>query len=306
MITFTRWLCLNRVGTIGRVATAVAVSAVLYFAVNHFLSRRSNEIASCANTREIQTLRDRVEKTTNVTSPYSVTIPLLAAAYMHDAPGFKKWREAIVRAFGINNEDSVESIVETLQGKASENAWILGRLLIANLRMEDLVSAQKIASVMEGLLEETLVDPFSSWAFGYLAIFYAQTKLSQYDSVKERMLGTIDELMLQPNEQGKDNVLWALVMALQSLAETGDRTGYETCIQKMMRFSGTSSIVAALRSIPGEDFRAWATSLTLNAANEIHDVSRARDLTAYLPTAIMTSTSDGDKMLAQLVECSMK
>ncbi len=263
----------------------------------------SQAVANCADTRDIQSLMGKVEKATDLRSPYSVSIPLLGAAYSNHKVEYGKWKEAIFQAFGIKNDEPVDSIVEKLQDKASENAWILGRLLVANLRMGD-SSAKKTASIIQQLLQKAPVDPFSAWAWGYLAIFYAQTQPDEYPSVKEQMMQCSDTLMKQPEEKGKDNVLWAIVMELQSLSEVGDVASYNDCLQKFQDFSGTSSVIETLESIPPGDFRAWATSLILHAAKKMNDRMLVLELMEYLPKTIATSPSDGDKLLALLVKCS--
>jgi len=267
-------------------------------------SLTSKAIASCHDIGEARALMRKVEASTDLQSPYSISIPLLGAAYLNDGKRYGRWKEALLQAFKIGKEESEDSIVEKLQEKASTNAWILGRLLVADLRMGDQSSAQKNVSIMEKLLKKSAVDRFSAWAWGYLAIFYAQVKPKEYPLVQKQMLETTDVLMRQPGEKGKDNVLWALVMQLQSFADIGDKVGYFSCLQKMQEFSGTLSVQETLESIPAEDFRAWATSLVLRAAKKIPDRFLEHILLGYLPKTIAASPSDGDKMLALFVRCS--
>jgi hypothetical protein len=305
------------ISSIGKVMIGVAVLAFGY-GVSRFFFQKGNPatnsshivatkaVTSCKDVQEIQSLMSKVEKATDLGSAYSVSIPLLGATYLNDGKLYDKWEKAIFDAFKISKEEPEDSIVEKLQEKTSFNAWVLGRLLVANLRRGDKESAQKIASIMEKLLEKSSVDPFSAWARGYLAIYYANNKPQAYPLAKEKMLACTDALMQQPGEKGKDNVSWAIVMELQSLADVGDR---ETCVarlQKFLDFTGTTSVVEALKTIPSEDFRAWATSLVLRAAKKIDDQDQllVNALTDYLPQALAASPSDGDKMLALLVNCS--
>lgn len=228
-------------------------------------------------------LMQKVERETKLDSPYSISIPLLGAANLKNRPLYEKYQNAILHAF-----PSIET---------SEHAWILARLMIANLRMDDHDSAQKYASVIEQILQKSQVDPFSAWTWGYLAIYFAKVRKGDYHMIKAKMLNCTDALMQKLEEKGKDNVPWAIVMELQSLAEMEDVSYYQR-LEKLKEFTGTGSVVQALETIPPNDFRAWAVSLVLSAAKKMNDHALVHDLTEYLPKAMDLSPSDADKMLA--------
>lgn len=295
-------------GVFALVAVAYGVRRILFHQTHHSMAQNAiaaQAVASCKDDERIKKLEHSVDVGTDLNSSYSISIPLLGAAYSNNRELYERWQEAMFTAFGIKSDLPTEAIVEKMKEKPSENAWILGRLLVANLQMGDKESARKIAAVIEGLLlQQTSVDPFVVWAWGYLAIFYAQDKADEYPRVKEKMINCTNELIEMPGQKGKDNVHWAIVMELQSLAEMKDQKSYEERLQKLQDFSEKSSMVEALETIPPGDFRAWATSLILHAAKKMKDRSLVYDLTKYLPTAMSKSPSDGDKMLALLIQCA--
>lgn len=296
-------------GRLSHAIISIAIAATIVYGLNRALLEGDNkevlveESLYLCSKQEMQDLLAIAAKETDRQSPYSITIPLLGSAYLKDRVKYDQWKKALYTAFKIDPKEAVEASVEKLKSKSSQNAWLLGRLLLANIKMKERHAAEKNSLIIEKLLKDSHPDPYAAWAWGYLAIYKALYEPHEFPEVKARMIDTTDALMEQPEQQGKDNVIWALVMELQSLAVMGDREGFEQRLLMLLHFTDTSSVVAALQTIPPEDFRAWATSLTLSAAKKINDQHLVDDLAAYFPIAVETSSSDGDKMLSLSIYC---
>ncbi len=250
----------------------------------------------------IRELTETILKATNIAKPYEVSIPLLGASYLKDASLYRDMFIKIFAGFPADPAAETECLLGKLQGPGKTfNAWILGRILVATMQMKDDTAAAKTAAVIFGLLKTSEVDCFSAWAWGYLAIYCAEKMPAELEAVQKAMMDCTDALSKKPEEHGKDNVSWAIVMELQSIAIKDDKAAYGARLAKLLEFTGTASVLAALRTIPKEDFRAWATALILSAARKIGDTALVDSLTAALPEEIAGSPSLGDQMLALAV-----
>lgn len=257
--------------------------------------------------KKVQELLQSVVDKTDYSSSYSMSIPMLGASSLADDPKYKKLTDDLIdkifKSYSTQRDAPASEIVEKLKEKGTFNAWIIGRVLVAGIQNKEGPMAEKAAAVMEGLLEKSGNDAFKDWALGYLAIYYALKKTDQFPAIKERMLASTDELAAKPEEKGKDNVIWAIVMELQSLSKNKeDKTSYFERLEKLQTFTGTTSVILALEKIPSEDFRLWATSLVLSAAKKIGDTDNVQPLTAALKKGLEESTIPEDKMLALAVQ----
>src|ERR1700676_79842 len=100
------------VNAIGKVVIGLAVLVVGYGASRLFFQTANHPVVSnqsitsqptpsCTDVREVQALMGKVEKATDLQSPYSISIPLLGAAYLKDKHLYEKWKEALFQAFKI-------------------------------------------------------------------------------------------------------------------------------------------------------------------------------------------------------------
>jgi hypothetical protein len=299
--------------SIGIFVTGLAVLATTAYFVkkNYFQTKMhspdisavsTQAISSCVHSKKIQSLVQNVEASTKLDSAYSITLPLLGAAYTHNKAAYNTWKHNLFKAFSVDENATSAQIAQGLEKDANQNAWLLGRLVVASMLMKDDKTASKAAEAMKILLEKkATVDCFSSWAWGYLAIYTQQNQPNEYPAIKKQMLETIQKLSQDPQEKGKDNVSWAIVMALQGIDSKAD---YYQLLQDLVTFTDSSSVVEALNKIPAPDFRAWAMSLTLDAAKKKHDELLIDTLSQELPKAIESTPSDADKMLGLLIGCS--
>jgi hypothetical protein len=303
----------SSIRNIGIFVTGLAVlSTTAYFIKKNFFSTQSPSpassnissvaISSCASSKKIHDLIQNVETSTKLDSPYSITLPLLGAAYSHNRISYETWKQRLLNAYSIDESQSSTVIAQKLETDGDQNAWILGRLLVASMLMNDDKTSHKIADVIQLLLKQsTSVNAFGAWAWGYLAIYYAQTQPAEFPAIKRQMLDYIQTLSQDPKEKGKDNVSWAIALALQSI---DNKKEHDQLMSDLITFTDSSSVVEALQKIPPEDFRAWAVSLTLEAAKKLKDdQTLIDDLSQELPKSIEGSPSDADKMLGLLIPC---
>ncbi len=236
-------------------------------------------------------LRD-VIKSTDFSSPYSISIALLGSSYLKGEENYPVLQAKFFEALGLNKDDSAAVMIEKLQGDfekvGSLKIWLLGRALLAAINRGESDLQLKICSVMTELLKRAGNDPCSVWARGYLEMYGGNAQ-----PIEETEL-----LSQKTEEQGQDNVLWAIAMNLQSIK---DKQIYDKQLQKLKSFTRTSSVVDALMTIPRKDFRAWAMSLVLLAAARMHDTSLYLEISTRLAQEIDESPSKGDRMLAILI-----
>lgn len=289
---------------------AVLVSMTYYVKKNYFQTKPQSEavssvsskaISSCMHNKKIEELFHNVETSTQLDSAYSTTLPLLGAAYTHNKAAYYAWKHNLFKDFSVDENASSAQIAASLEKDSTQNAWLLGRLVVASLLMNDDKTAHTAAEAMIILLEKNpSVDCYSSWAWGYLAIYCQENQSTEFPAVKKQMLKTIQKLSQDPKEKGKDNVSWAIVMALQSV---DNKAEYYQLLQDLVDFTDSSSVSEALNKIPARDFRAWAISLTLDTAKRMNDKALIKTLSQELPKAIESSPADADKMLGLLISC---
>lgn len=224
-------------------------------------------------------------------SPYALSIPLLAA---DDQKDYEDLLTKMFAALSIEATDSAEQIANKLQANGSFNAWILGRVLVSSLDHQDGATALKMAEAMDLLLQKAPCDEFSTWAMGYFAIYHAG------DANYRAKCQTLTETLMQKEgEEQKDNVIWALVMNLQSASIASDEASYRKILSQMTTYYGTVSVAEALETkIPAADFTAWAISLVQLAATRMQDQALCQSLKDPLERALAASPSQGDQLLA--------
>lgn len=140
---------------------------------------------------------------------------------------------------------------------------------------------------------------FHAWSWGYLVTYYASHSLEQYNQYKEKMLAASDEIAEQPSDLG--DVLWARVVDLQAAAIAHDWDTYSLILNHMKRDAKQKTDLAALESIPSNEYRAWAISLTRLAAATIGDNKTYNYLESPLQTCMQTSKDKTDKVLAWFI-----
>lgn len=224
-------------------------------------------------------------------SAYAITIPLLGTSFLGDADLARKLENQFLESYGISLVDSAKDICEKIPNR-TEAAWLFGRVLVSAQARGDEATALKASEIIEALLEDQKNDCFAAWAWGYLAMYDS--------SYIGKMLDSIEDLSLVKEEEGKDNVPWAIVMGLQSLSAVKDSEDYEKCLKKLQDFTHRTSVVEALETIPAGDFRAWAMSFILLAARRMGDNSTYQQLRHVLDKEIQSSSSSGDQMLAYI------
>ncbi len=216
-------------------------------------------------------------------SPYEISIPLLGASLLNDNRA-DELEIDFFNSYGVDPTADVNEILKKIPSDRTKAAWLFGRVLVS--AMERGKDPSKIAQIIEALLEGQPNDCFAAWAWGYLAI---------YDPSRiPNMLESIKALSSKDDEKGKDNVPWAIVMGLQSVSDED----YEKLLSDLCKFTERSSVVEALQTIPAEDFRAWAMSLTLKAARKMNDTATCQQLVYVMDKEISSSPSPGDQMLA--------
>jgi len=232
-----------------------------------------------------------INNKTDRSSAYGMSIPLLGAAYLGDEELYTELKGAMMENLGKSEKPT------------TKDAWLYGRILVASLKMEDDTAVNEIIDKMESALQNGENDCFAAWAWGYLAIYYDEENADEYPDICESMIKSINSLASQNEEKGKDNVAWAIVMALQSFSSAeGYDDEYAKAIDQLKTFYEKPTVLEALQTIPGEDFRAWAISLTLHAAKQIGDHSLVAELSPAIDKEIEKSPSDADKMLALVVK----
>lgn len=228
---------------------------------------------------------------------YKLSVLLLGA---ETPEAYQDLLEKIFHSLGISPDDSAEQIAQTFQGDTGFTSWILGRILVSSLDHADVRTASKIAEAMDLLLKEAPCTEFSTWAMGYLTIYHAQHP-AEYAEMKERLNAFTEQLKKQKGETEKDNVIWALVMNLQSASLAHDAVEYHRLLEEITSYYQTHSVTQALsEKIPQSDFPAWAMALTYLAACRMKDESLCKDLRSVLNEQILASPSQGDQLLALL------
>lgn len=255
--------------------------------INHIKAQALDNLAKDS----VSNLLKEVLKTTDYNSAYSISIPLLGASYLKDEESYLPLKNKMFGVLGLNPNDTAMAMIKKLEGADSFKIWLLGRILQATMNMGDKGFAKRIASVMETLLEKQGNDACAVWAKAYLSL---------YDSTKRKgLIASTQALASVPEEAGKDNVPWAIVMNLQSLSFDKKHEGlYKQQLEELKEFTKTATVVEALRTIPSGDFRAWAMSLVLLAAKRMGDDKTYAEVLGVITKEIEESPSKGDQMLA--------
>lgn len=257
----------------------------------------------------------------NRNTPYAKTIPMLIASQL-DLPEKKACITDFLASYELTIDEvlSLESLGDRVKdpsqlnkvlekvlekdANAAKNAWLFGRLLLCY--QKGTTKARCIERIIQRLLALDMLEQcykrgiftcqeqqsnsahptegneYRAWALGYLSIYDPR----YIESLKI----SIEPLKADENNS---NVLWAIVMALQS----AHGESYQTYKQELMNITGKGSIREALEKIPVSDFRGWATSLTLLAASSNQDQEIINILRASLDEQLTGDMPRDDRML---------
>lgn len=141
---------------------------------------------------------------------YQLSIPLLLGAQLEDVKLYEEVLQKMYPLFGLSKDSDVQeiaTIVETWGKKASFHLWLIGRILVAADRIQDEKTAHQMSLFMEIALEEQPINPFSTWAWGYLAVYHA-TDEEKYPHYREKMMTALELLQQQEREQVGQDHLW--------------------------------------------------------------------------------------------------
>ncbi|MBA3816258.1 MAG: hypothetical protein H0X29_07010 [Parachlamydiaceae bacterium] len=255
------------------------------------------------NNEELKTKLYELYSKTDQSSSYQLTISLLLSSQLGDVELYTEVLKKIYTNLGLTfktTPEEFQSIVAGWEGQVSFNIWLLGRVLVSADNMQDKHTGSRVASLMHSSLTTIeKVDPFSTWAWGYLAAHYASDK-KEYPYYRIQMLESTEALKKQAIEKEKDNVQWALRMDILAAGNSGDRETYNKLLQEFKEWTGKETISKAILTIPKEDFTAWALAIVRIAAAKVKDIDTYQELALTLEQAIKDSPSEQDKLLAEV------
>lgn len=177
-------------------------------AVNPIKAQALKHLAQDSSSSNIQSLLDEVVESTDFSSAYSISIPLLGASYANKKKLYQELKEKMFHALSLSVDDDVDTIIKKLTGspdwkkQGPFQIWMLGRILNAAMNMDDHKIAEKMAHVMDKLIKQSGNDLFTVWSRGYLSMYYAKDP-TLFPKMEKEMLRATNLLALSPRRLKK-------------------------------------------------------------------------------------------------------
>lgn len=237
----------------------------------------------------IDKLKSEMYQSVDVSNLSSLSLRLMVASQWDDQNEYESAKSSMLQLLQIQEPTDKQKIARIALRIDSFQAWMLGRMSIAALNINDLQSAQTFYEIISDFLIRPEIkqstDPTTAWAAGYLLEYEARVNPEMY-------YAHIDGLLMRANlaiekakaEQALSTIAWIHIVNLNAAAHAKDETNYQQIkialgnqdvVGDVIEDDKTidQNILNVLKQIPLEDFRAWAYAWTLQASKIKHDVT---------------------------------